>query len=259
MKNYGERIKKIRLDLGLTQREFAKELGITQPYISAIEKNIKKPTFEILESLIKMGANPDYILNGETDKNVNTYSSFPGFQSRRIYDEPQPTFDIKDKVNFGRSIFRENTKIHELKDYIDYLQSVSEELKDYFVILNDWFNEHFSTLIYNVNLNNPNAYEEALSLLNESIDSERLHPEYEIVINEINELVLKLEKIKPLFLATGGGLVSESRVEYFNVERFFNWRYITSQYIKERDNENIKRPKDFYRAVSDDYSLNRDK
>lgn len=45
--NYGANIKKLRIKLGLYQREFANLLGVSCPAISAYERNIIMPSLKV--------------------------------------------------------------------------------------------------------------------------------------------------------------------------------------------------------------------
>lgn len=55
-KNAGRRIKKIRvIDLDLNQKQFAKNLGITQPMVSKYEKGEIIPPAQILLKIAKLG------------------------------------------------------------------------------------------------------------------------------------------------------------------------------------------------------------
>jgi len=55
-KNAGRRIKKIRvIDLDLNQKQFAKNLGITQPMVSKYEKGEIIPPAQILLTIAKLG------------------------------------------------------------------------------------------------------------------------------------------------------------------------------------------------------------
>ena len=49
--NIGARIKAVRSDFSLTQSDFASSLGISQNYLSEIEKGIKTPSETILIAL----------------------------------------------------------------------------------------------------------------------------------------------------------------------------------------------------------------
>lgn len=45
----GENIKYIRTEMGMSQREFAREIGCSQTAISSFELGIKKPSYDILK------------------------------------------------------------------------------------------------------------------------------------------------------------------------------------------------------------------
>ena len=49
--NQGSQIKNFRLLLGITQSEFAKELDVSQPYLSAIERGIRLPSEQLLSTI----------------------------------------------------------------------------------------------------------------------------------------------------------------------------------------------------------------
>jgi len=48
MVNYRDIIKRKRIELGLSQNELAKLVGITQPFMNEIESGRKKPSIEVL-------------------------------------------------------------------------------------------------------------------------------------------------------------------------------------------------------------------
>lgn len=61
----GERIKKARLALGLTQKEFAGSLGIVQGFLSGIETGRKRPSDTLLIALSHtFGINPQWLKDG---------------------------------------------------------------------------------------------------------------------------------------------------------------------------------------------------
>lgn len=61
----GERIKKARLALGLTQKEFAASLGIVQGFLSGIETGRKRPSDTLLIALSHtFGINPQWLEDG---------------------------------------------------------------------------------------------------------------------------------------------------------------------------------------------------
>lgn len=63
----GRRIKKVRvIDLDMTQKQFAKKLGVTQPMISKYEKGEIIPPAEILLKIAKLGKTTvEKLLEGE--------------------------------------------------------------------------------------------------------------------------------------------------------------------------------------------------
>lgn len=56
-----DRLKLIRKELGLTQRDFAKKLGFPEVYILEVEKNITKVNLHFLVSLDKLGVNLNWL------------------------------------------------------------------------------------------------------------------------------------------------------------------------------------------------------
>lgn len=47
----GNAVKQLRLQRGLNQTEFAEQCGLSQSYLSSIEKNRKEPTLTILKNI----------------------------------------------------------------------------------------------------------------------------------------------------------------------------------------------------------------
>ena len=65
-KVFGERFRKVRDELGLKQQDIAKSLGVSQSYISGIEKGNKNPSETFVELLCcKFNINKMWLLNGE--------------------------------------------------------------------------------------------------------------------------------------------------------------------------------------------------
>jgi transcriptional regulator with XRE-family HTH domain len=62
----GERIRKRRKELNLTQSDLAKALGVTSQHISAIEQNKRAPSLDSLVKIAKeLGVTVDFLLTGE--------------------------------------------------------------------------------------------------------------------------------------------------------------------------------------------------
>lgn len=69
-----ERIKVIRNIYGDSQDEFAKRLGVPQSQISYLESGQREPNYEMLNKLIDMGWDVEWIIKGavaQKDKDVN--------------------------------------------------------------------------------------------------------------------------------------------------------------------------------------------
>ncbi len=61
----GERIKVRREELGLTQLQLARALGVTPQHISVIEKNKRAPSLDSLAKLAQeLGVTTDYLITG---------------------------------------------------------------------------------------------------------------------------------------------------------------------------------------------------
>ncbi|MCC6369237.1 MAG: helix-turn-helix transcriptional regulator [Bryobacterales bacterium] len=50
-KQFGERLRSIRLQRRVTQDEFAEFLGVSSDFISNIERGINAPSFDVLEAI----------------------------------------------------------------------------------------------------------------------------------------------------------------------------------------------------------------
>lgn len=53
---------------GKTQIEFAKELGISQPILSALEQGKQFPSFEMIQKLGRLGFDLEWLLYGDTNE-----------------------------------------------------------------------------------------------------------------------------------------------------------------------------------------------
>lgn len=46
--NFGQRVKALRLQAGLSQEAFADKCGLDRTYISGIERGVRNPTLEVI-------------------------------------------------------------------------------------------------------------------------------------------------------------------------------------------------------------------
>jgi transcriptional regulator with XRE-family HTH domain len=68
LKEIGERLQMVRKRLNLTQKDFAKELGISGASLSEVEAGNAKPMIEIYYNITgKFNVNQDYLLFGAGD------------------------------------------------------------------------------------------------------------------------------------------------------------------------------------------------
>ncbi|MDE6356162.1 MAG: helix-turn-helix domain-containing protein [Clostridia bacterium] len=66
MQNVGERIKKLRIESGLSQRELAESVGVAQNTLAQYEKGTSKTSIDVLAKLaVVLETTTDYILGLE--------------------------------------------------------------------------------------------------------------------------------------------------------------------------------------------------
>lgn len=94
-KRVGKRIKQRRVELGLTQEQFADKLGVTVNYISTIERGASFPRYEKLVMILNaLQTSADYIfcdvLSYNRDFRASVLSEqikdLPNDEQKRIYE-----------------------------------------------------------------------------------------------------------------------------------------------------------------------------
>lgn len=81
---FGEKIKELRIEKGLTQKETAKALAITVPTLSHWECNYQEPSFKDLINLCRFfKVSSDYLLGleDESGSKMNINNSFNNFNN----------------------------------------------------------------------------------------------------------------------------------------------------------------------------------
>lgn len=69
MKNFGERLKELRIEKGLTQKQLAQKIDNAQSAIVYWESNRQEPSISALKKLcIELDVSADYLLGLEDDK-----------------------------------------------------------------------------------------------------------------------------------------------------------------------------------------------
>ena len=66
---FGERLKKLRLDKGMTQAELAKRINVTDSMITQIERGTKQASAALIADLIKvLDCTADFLITGKTTR-----------------------------------------------------------------------------------------------------------------------------------------------------------------------------------------------
>ncbi|MCM1367555.1 MAG: helix-turn-helix domain-containing protein [Roseburia sp.] len=72
--NFACKIKELRLEAHITQKELAKQLGCTQPMITLWEKGECEPTESVIrKTALFFNVSADYLLGLEDENGVKTY------------------------------------------------------------------------------------------------------------------------------------------------------------------------------------------
>ncbi|ENG3801787.1 MULTISPECIES: helix-turn-helix domain-containing protein [Bacteria] len=50
---FGQRVKQLRLQAGMSQETFADKCGLDRTYISGIERGVRNPTLEVIEVIAR--------------------------------------------------------------------------------------------------------------------------------------------------------------------------------------------------------------
>lgn len=70
----GRKVKQARKELGLTQQEFAKKVGISRGYLSDIERERNRGNIELINKLSNASGKPlTYFLEDSSEIEVNSY------------------------------------------------------------------------------------------------------------------------------------------------------------------------------------------
>jgi len=97
----GDKIRKAREDLGMTQEVLGKMVGVTAMGISYMEKGLRKLKVEdIVKIAEKLGVESSYLLEPVTGQSVNTNNSASAFNFRSDFElGGQEKKEIEKKIN----------------------------------------------------------------------------------------------------------------------------------------------------------------
>jgi transcriptional regulator with XRE-family HTH domain len=63
MNELSDRLRQLRRAMNLSQKELARQAGVSQPYIAELEQGVKKPSVEVLQKLCDaLGCSADFLL-----------------------------------------------------------------------------------------------------------------------------------------------------------------------------------------------------
>lgn len=126
----GERIKTVRTDNGLTQKDFANLFGLSHSHISNLENNREKPSDTLLLFMCsKFGINYEWLKFGKADdtsKDENTRTFFTqlwetNFNTSKFNKEEISDDEIELKLLYTQKLYRE---LKELNNFFDKYQSL---------------------------------------------------------------------------------------------------------------------------------------
>lgn len=74
---YGKRLKELRIEKGLTQKELAKKINTTQSTIGKYEREELQPNVEIIIQICKLfNISSDYLIGLEDETGTKTYNNY---------------------------------------------------------------------------------------------------------------------------------------------------------------------------------------
>jgi len=75
MVDFGQKLKKLRIDKGLSQSELARRVNITKSMISAYENSLRLPSFDVLINIANcFHVSSDYLLGVTREKTLDISS-----------------------------------------------------------------------------------------------------------------------------------------------------------------------------------------
>ncbi|KAA0257186.1 helix-turn-helix domain-containing protein [Deferribacter autotrophicus] len=130
-----KRIKQIRKDLNVSQKEFAATIGISQGHLSKIERGEHSPDKPIIMSIAySYGINPDWLLTGEGEmfrtndsKNINSGNIING--SNFIIGSNNTGFREKEITDIEKDLIESFRKLPKKKQQYFYHKIKAEALE----------------------------------------------------------------------------------------------------------------------------------
>lgn len=108
----GERIKKRRIELGISQTQLAKKASLTSASISQFESGSRKPSFDVISKLaLALEVNTDYLLGNNYEKEIS------------VTIEPE----YAEMISIIKELSEENKKL--LLDFLEFAKYRNEKQK----------------------------------------------------------------------------------------------------------------------------------
>ena len=102
LKQFGENLKRLRIEKGISQEDMAKKIKIHANHVSRYERGLSAPAIEVVEKMAKLlEVSIDELVSGSVnermEKNINDRELLTIFQKVQKL-EPQQLFAVKDFV-----------------------------------------------------------------------------------------------------------------------------------------------------------------
>lgn len=123
----GTRIKELRLERNMTQKDFAKEIGISRSYLGDLENDRKSPSAETIHKLSeKMNVSSSYFFDNEKKLSENA-DNIIYITAIRMYLSKLSEFQLK-KISIYDKYLPKLSSIH-TKDNDDMTQKILSDLE----------------------------------------------------------------------------------------------------------------------------------
>lgn len=159
MVSFGQRLKALRNNRGISQNELSKHIGVSKSSINMYERGEREPGFETLEAIADFfNVNMDYLLGREplirTSINSQNIAITAQIEEKQFSPSAKPTL-----IKFIAAINAPDTP-----DFLEHLAKVRTEMDKTFTP--DDF-DRLSAILQSIN----SAYEQALASINQNQDS----------------------------------------------------------------------------------------
>jgi transcriptional regulator with XRE-family HTH domain len=126
LKDAAGRIRAVRKKLMLKQEDFANQLGISQSFLSVVESGKRKPSFELLFSLLtRFNVDLSWLLTGKGKMFIKNQKSF----FIDLFPEVPPAADVIDLIKSLEVPIMRNAL---LSKYYLYLERYKDIISEYY-------------------------------------------------------------------------------------------------------------------------------